>query len=60
MTNQLGLDLNVLDALYKDAEFDINGKKTGKNEYNRRKEELNKYMKGEEARIAFLSDAQKG
>ena len=59
MTNQLGLDLNVLDALYKDAEFDINGKKTGKNEYNRRKEELNKYMKGEEARIAFLSDAQK-
>lgn len=59
MTNQLGLDLNVLDALYRDAEFDINGKKTGKNEYNRRKEELNKYMKGEEARIAFLSDAQK-
>ena len=59
MTNQLGLDLNVLDALYRDAEFDINGKKTGKNEYNRRKEELNKYMNGEEARIAFLSDAQK-
>ena len=59
MTNQLGLDLGVLDALYRDAEFDINGKKTGKNEYNRRKEELNKYMNGEEARIAFLSDAQK-
>jgi len=65
MTNQLGLDLGVLDALYKNSEFDVNTdskgnrRKVGKNEYDRRKAELNKYMNGEEARIAFLSDEGK-
>mgnify|MGYP003638143784 CR=1 FL=1 len=65
MQNQLSLDLGVLDALYRDAEFDVNTdrqgnrRKIGKNEYDRRKVELNKYMNGEEARIAFLSDAGK-
>ena len=59
MSNQLSLDLGVLDALYIGAEFDGSGKKIGKNEYDRRKAELNKYMNGEEARIAFLSDEGK-
>ena len=59
MSNQLSLDLGVLDALYIGAEFDGSGKKIGKNEYDRRKTELNKYMNGEEARIAFLSDEGK-
>ena len=59
MSNQLSLDLGVLDALYIGAEFNVNGKKIGKNEYDRRKTELNKYMNGEEARIAFLSDEGK-
>ena len=59
MQNQLGLDLGVLDALYRDSQFDVNGKKIGKNEYDRRKAELNKYMNGEDARVAFLSDSQK-
>ena len=59
MSNQLSLDLGVLDALYIGAEFNVKGKKIGKNEYDRRKTELNKYMNGEEARIAFLSDEGK-
>ena len=59
MENQLNLDLNVLDNLFTDVRFDINGKKVGKAEYKRRQAELKKYMNGDDARVAFLSDSQK-
>ena len=59
MENQLGLDLGVIDALFTDVKFDVNGKKVGDAEYNRRKAELKKFMNGEEARVAFLSEPQK-
>jgi len=59
MENQLELDLGVLDALFTDVRFDINGKKVGGAEYKRRQGELKKYMNGDEARVAFLSDSQK-
>lgn len=59
MENQLNLDLNVLDNLFTDVRFDINGKKVGGAEYKRRQAELKKYMNGDDARVAFLSDSQK-
>ena len=59
MENQLNLDLNVLDNLFTDVRKDINGKKVGRAEYKRRQAELKKYMNGDDARIAFLSDSQK-
>lgn len=59
MENQLNLDLNVLDNLFTDVRKDINGKKVGRAEYKRRQAELKKYMNGDDARVAFLSDSQK-
>ena len=59
MENQLNLDLNVLDNLFTDVRFDINGKRVGGAEYKRRQAELKKYMNGDDARVAFLSDSQK-
>jgi hypothetical protein len=60
LRTQIGMDLGMLDVLFQDLKFDVNGKKISDEEYSRRTEELNKYMKGDpNAKVAFLDEAMK-
>tara|TARA_R100001079_G_scaffold110859_1_gene88023 strand:+ start:3920 stop:9367 length:5448 start_codon:yes stop_codon:yes gene_type:complete len=60
LRTQVGMDLGMLDILFQDLRFDVNGKKISSEEYSRRAAELNKYMKGDpNAKVAFLDESQK-
>lgn len=57
--NQLTLDLNTIDGVRSSVQFTEGGKKIPKGEFTRRQAEIDKYLSGEEARIAFLNKDQK-
>ena len=60
MEDQLLVDLNSLDALRSSVRFDNAGtKKVGGAEFKRRQVELDKYLRGDEANIAFLNNDQR-
>lgn len=60
LRQHVAMDLGMLDALVKDLNFGLDGKRLSGDEYGRRQGELNKYLKGDEnARVSFLNDAQK-
>ena len=56
---QLMLDLNTIDGVRSSVRFDIDGKKVGDAEFKQRQAEIDKYLHGEEARVAFLNNDQK-
>ena len=60
MEDQLLVDLNSIDALRSSVRFDDAGtKKVGRAEFKRRQAEIDRYLRGDEANIAFLNNDQR-
>ena len=59
LQEQIMLDLNAIDGVRAGSRYGFDGKKVSNAEYKKRQAEIDKYLHGEEARIAFLNEDQK-